>query len=129
MTDWNRNNFGNIFKKKRIILARLAGLQKSSHYPTSTFLQNLEIDLNRDFNHLLTLEEEFWKLKSRISWLNDGNANANFFHLSTLKRRRRNRISALKDSNGNWNTDPTFIHTTVLQFYEHLYTTKSCSLY
>lgn len=65
-TRWNQTTFGNIFKQKRKILARLAGLQSSVHYPTSIFLQNLEIQLNLEYNNILRVEEEFWQLKSRV---------------------------------------------------------------
>ncbi|XP_016469275.1 uncharacterized protein LOC107791689 [Nicotiana tabacum] len=93
--DWNKNTFGNIFEKKCILLARLSGLQKSPHYPTSNFLHHLEADLICEFNNLLKLEEYFWTLKSRIQWLNNGDANTRFFHLTTLQRRKRNRITTL----------------------------------
>lgn len=42
VTHWNRHSFGNIFLKKRKLLNRI---QKSVHYPTSQFLQNIEIKL------------------------------------------------------------------------------------
>lgn len=87
--------------KKRKILARLAGLQSSIHYSTSIFLQNLETQLSLEYSHILHIEEEFWQLKSRINWLNEGDANTKFYHLFTLHRRRRNRINALQDSVGN----------------------------
>ncbi len=38
----------------------------------------------------------FWKLKSRITWLTQGDANIKFFHaLMTLQRRSFNAISTL----------------------------------
>lgn len=84
----------------------------------------MEKELIFDFNHILKLEEDFWKLKSRISWLNGGDANTNFFHLSTLKRRRRNRISALKDGDGNWITDPVVLKSTITNYYADLYSSS-----
>ena len=40
----------------------------------------------------------FWKLKSRITWLTQGDANIKFFHaLMTLQRRSFNTISTLWD--------------------------------
>ena len=36
--EWNRNIFGNVEEKIRIILARLNGVQNSTNYPKSTFL-------------------------------------------------------------------------------------------
>lgn len=78
------------------ILARLVGIQKSTSYHSSLFLQNLEKDLQEKYDHLLLVEKEFWKTKSRISWICDGDANTRFFHTSNLTRRRRNRITYLE---------------------------------
>ncbi|XP_016566719.2 uncharacterized protein LOC107864811 [Capsicum annuum] len=56
---WNRLLFGNIFNKKKHLLAKLAGIQKSPNYPTSSFLQGLENTLLNEFNDILNLETEF----------------------------------------------------------------------
>lgn len=56
----------------------------------------MEQVLISQYNQILTQEEVYWKLKSRINWLNQGDADTRFFHLSALKRRRRNKIFALK---------------------------------
>lgn len=45
--EWKNTIFGDILKNKRTILARLSGIQVSSHYHTSTFLQKLEGNLKR----------------------------------------------------------------------------------
>lgn len=66
------------------ILVKLAGIQAFIHYPTSLFLQTQEQKLTKDYSNTLQLEEGFWKLKSRITWLNDSDANTKFFHMSTL---------------------------------------------
>ena len=41
-------------------------------------------------------------MKAHISWMVEGDHNTSFFHTSTLVRRRRNKIHALKDHMGNW---------------------------
>lgn len=64
---WNREVFGNIFHRKKHVLARLEGIKKSPNYPNSTFLHDLESNLLRDFNYILDQEYEFWKLKPRIN--------------------------------------------------------------
>lgn len=123
-SQWNQHTFGSIFHRKRKILARLVGIQSSIHYPTSIFLQNLETQLTNDFSSILRLGEDFWKLKSRLFWLNEGDANTNFFHMSTLHRRRKNRITSLKDSVGNWSLDQSEIQHQILTYYKNLFTTE-----
>lgn len=46
----NKEVFGNIFNRKKHILARLAGIQKSPNYYHSLFLQDLESKLSKDFS-------------------------------------------------------------------------------
>lgn len=119
----NKNTFDNIFENKCKILARLAGIQSFVHYPTSLFLHTLE-QLTKDYSNILRLEEGFWKLKSHITWLNEGDANTKFFHMSTLQQKRRNRIIALKDTVGNWCFIPTDIYNTIQAYYQYFFTTE-----
>ncbi|KAK4728133.1 hypothetical protein R3W88_021121 [Solanum pinnatisectum] len=102
VTIWNRDTFGNIFYKKNKLIRRLQGIQKSENYPESQFLINLEQNLIQEYNTILKMEEEFWKLKSRINWLNEGDAKTKFFHTSTLNCRRRNKILSLQLDDDSW---------------------------
>lgn len=66
-SDWSKKkNFGDIFLKKKI-LAYLEGIQNFSNFPHSPFLRHIECNLRKDFNDILKLEEDYWKLRSRIS--------------------------------------------------------------
>lgn len=67
----------------------------------SDFYLTLVHTLIQEVNLLLQNEEDFWKLKSRVQNLHDGDANTKFFHLSTVHRRRKNRILGLYDSVGD----------------------------
>ena len=49
---------------------------------------------------MLFKEEALWAQKSRCQWLSQGDKSTRYFHLSTLARRRRNTILALKDDEG-----------------------------
>lgn len=101
---WNRETFGNIFHNKQKNLRRISGIQKSPTYPYSLFLQSLEQSLLEEYEIILQQEKDFWKLKSRVNWLNHGDRNTRFFHTIMLRRRRRNRIIALLNEDGSGNT-------------------------
>lgn len=45
-------------------------------------------------------EETFWRMKSRVTWLKDGDRNTKFFHAATKNRRAQNKIRSLKDDQG-----------------------------
>ena len=71
----------------------------------SVFLHTLEQQLTQDYNTVLHQEFLFWLLKSRIMWLNHGDANTKFFHLKTLQRRSHSWVVTLKDEAGLWLTE------------------------
>ncbi|XP_070019802.1 uncharacterized protein [Nicotiana sylvestris] len=124
VTKWNQEVFGNIFHQKRRILARIFGIQRSPSYQFSSYLLHLETNLTAELNLILKNKEDFWKLKSRINWLNEGDVSTRFFHISTLNRRRRNIILSLKEENGNRLHEQKDIHVAILGFFTDLYTTS-----
>lgn len=100
--DWNRDVFGNVFQRKKRVMARLNGIQKSLAMNPSNFLISLEKDLRLEYSQILNQERDLWRMKSRSNWLQDGDRNTRFFHVSTLVNRRKNKIFALKNSVGEW---------------------------
>ncbi|XP_028754982.1 uncharacterized protein LOC114714409 [Neltuma alba] len=122
---WNRDVFGMVEKRKRRIMARLEGIQKSNSYPYSSFLQNLEMELQTELEAVLTQEELKWFQKSRGEWVNKGDRNTRFYHLKTTITRRRNRIVALKDSNNDWVSNDKDLTVMVVDFFKKLFTEEN----
>lgn len=58
---WNKEVFGNIFWKKRRLVARLLGIQKALVKNPNAFLLNLQDQLSDEFNQILQWEEELWQ--------------------------------------------------------------------
>lgn len=109
-------------QKKNRLLARLNGIQNSNAYGYSSFLSELEATLKSEYNNWLRMEEEYWKLRSRIHWLNKGDFNSKFFHLSATNKRRINKIFFLKDLNGNWIDDPLKIMDHTYSYFQQVFT-------
>ena len=65
----------------------------------------LEQESHTELVEVSKLEEEFWAMKLRITWLVKGDRNIGFYHTSALVCRSRNRINYLKDNIGNWLTE------------------------
>ncbi|CAN6571026.1 unnamed protein product [Malus baccata var. baccata] len=59
-------------------------------------------DLSTAVDTLWRQEECVLKQKSRVQWLQEGDANTKFFHQSTLQRRMRNKVVTLKSDNEEW---------------------------
>ncbi|GLT49358.1 hypothetical protein SLA2020_229210 [Shorea laevis] len=120
---WNKTVFGDLFRRKRLLRARLRGIQNSPHYNHSLSLQSLETELLEEYHRVLHAEELFWCQKSRVEWINSGDRNTRFYHASTVIRRARNCITALKISD-SWVTDPTSLKTHVRDFFVELFSRK-----
>ncbi|KAG7583713.1 Reverse transcriptase domain [Arabidopsis suecica] len=65
-------------------------------------LTKLKKELNQEYLN----EEQFWREKSRNTWMNNGDRNTKFFHATTKNRRAQNRIQKLIDEEGReWTAD------------------------
>ena len=87
---WNQDHFGNIFARKKNLMARINGIQRAVANKPSKFLFNLENELLRELDLVLNQEEELWALKSRVNWMIQGDHNTTFYHVLMLVRRKRN---------------------------------------
>uniref|UniRef100_A0A2N9HJ77 Reverse transcriptase domain-containing protein n=1 Tax=Fagus sylvatica TaxID=28930 RepID=A0A2N9HJ77_FAGSY len=121
---WNKSKFGNIFHRKKRILARLNGIQCALTLSPSESLSRIEKSLREDYFIFLKLEEELWALKSRVGWVVEGDRNTKFFHTSTLVRRRANKIVRLRNSVGEWIIDSDLIRLHIQQGFVGLFSTS-----
>lgn len=81
----------------------------------------LRSELWVELNNILKQEEIFWFQKSRCNWLKMGDRNTKFFHASTIIRRKKNKIIALKDNDDCWVTDPGELKQLARDFYSNLF--------
>ncbi|CAL8990846.1 unnamed protein product, partial [Prunus brigantina] len=123
---WNIHVFGHLRQTKARLLARLAGIQRSLSKGPNRFLNNLKVTLVEEFNLLLEQEALFWQQKSRVKWLQEGDRNTKFFHLTTIIRRRRNKIERLKDENGVWVEESEAIKSVAVKYFSDLFNSKQC---
>eukprot|EP00253_Pinus_taeda_P022901 PITA_22901 len=101
LKDWNKTVFGNIFKEKEIIEQKLEQIHKdgvAGCREGETCAQ--EKELTQQWHNRCKQEESFWKQKSRILWLKEGEQNTKFFHRSAMDYRSANKILELKNSEG-----------------------------
>lgn len=47
-------------------------------------------------------EEVLWFQKSRANWIKSGYRNTSYYHATIVVRRSRNKITSLRNSDGNW---------------------------
>lgn len=89
LKDWNKNVFGNIKYKKQRLMNRLDVISRSLSHGWNPFLLYLQDHLWREYEKVLFQEEIMWYQKSRCKWLQFGDKNTNYFHGTTIFRRKR----------------------------------------
>lgn len=85
---WNYEVFGNLFARKRRVLARLNGGKKSLACNLSESLLRLENLLIEEHAMIKLQEEKFWALKSRLNAAAFGDRNTSYFHITTVVKGR-----------------------------------------
>lgn len=124
---WNKNHFGNIFAKKKRIMARLNGVQKVLAINPSPSLAHLENHLLEELDKVIGQETELWALKARMNWLVLGDRNTSFYHISALARRKRNQISSVKNGAEDWILEEREVMHYFREGFYKLYTTNQVS--
>lgn len=108
-------------------MARINGIQWVNSIRPASFLLNLESELQKELEVVLNQEEELWALKSRFNWVIQGYYKTSFYHISTLLRRKRNQILAIKDSVGEWLHEEADIKDFIRKGFDVIYTASLLS--
>eukprot|EP00253_Pinus_taeda_P002691 PITA_02691 len=98
---WNKKEFGDILKARIETEQKLQEINQINI--TEDFNEERKIltnSLQEEWEDRCLQEEIFWRHKSRIQWIKEGERNTNFFHKSTMAHRAHNRITKIKDSEG-----------------------------
>ena len=96
LSEWRKQNNVNSAKLVEELKEKVKGLYAYDNATTEEIAAAL-----KELSDALKAEEMFWKQKSRVFWLREGDRNTKFFHALTKQRRARNKITQLLDENGN----------------------------
>ncbi|CAL9007242.1 unnamed protein product [Prunus brigantina] len=113
---WSRGKFSNARLKIDTLNAELEVLQRDWEENVGR-IERVKLELNETWGQ----EEKFWKQRSRITWLKEGDSNTAFFHHSTLQRRRRNRVSKIKGVNGLWGEGDSQVRKAFEDYFKDIF--------
>lgn len=116
---WDREEFGNVQAKIKEVRKRMAYLDNCN--PTSDVVSERK-RMSDSLDELLLVEETMWRQRSRVMNLAEGDQNTKFFHQKATRRKRRNFIKGVRDSNGVWVDDQREVAKVVVEFFTQLFT-------
>ena len=96
LSDWRRQHNINSAKLVDELKEKVEGLYAYDNATTEQIAAAL-----KELSDALKAEEMFWKQKSKVFWLWEGDKNTKYFHALTKQRRARNKITQLLDAEGN----------------------------
>ncbi|CAN1146010.1 LINE-1 retrotransposable element ORF2 protein [Linum perenne] len=118
---WNKESFGSIFRRKATLSKTLAELELQMADNPSEAVMTQEARTRVELEQTLWEEAMLWKQKSCRDWIRDGDKNTHFFHLSTLKRRSFNKITALRRHNGSWEEEANRLKSMARDYFIEVY--------
>lgn len=84
----NKRVFGNIGRRKRMLLDKL---DKLNHCGTlNTQLEKQRVEVWGELEQCLVQEEIMWLQRSRCQWYANGDKNTRFHNVTNSRRRRKN---------------------------------------
>lgn len=121
LKDWNHNVFGNIKRTIQLAEQNLHDAEKAfNEDPSPSSRENLPKIKDVYLSHLEN-EVIFWKQKSRIKYLSNGDANTSYFHAFCKNRHYHLHISKIKDSSGILLDNLEDIRSEAVNFFSNLF--------
>ncbi|XP_075654705.1 uncharacterized protein LOC142624853 [Castanea sativa] len=128
LLQWGGRNVRGLFKSIAAKRKLLSSLESDCHLiPADSHRIQLRNATRAELNELICQEEAYWHQRSKVAWLQSGDRNTKFFHAVASHRRRRNEISKLKDSNGNWVSQQADLEALAIQYFQGIFTSVSSS--
>eukprot|EP00253_Pinus_taeda_P008575 PITA_08575 len=101
LKEWNKKEFGNIFKDKGDVKKKLKEINKMLITEGYTDEKKAMAEsLQQEWDNKCLQEEIFWRQKSIVQWIKEGERNTKFFQRSTIAHRNNNRIVKLTGQHG-----------------------------
>ncbi|KAL7129060.1 hypothetical protein ABFS83_13G037900 [Erythranthe nasuta] len=83
--------------------------------------QELRVELERTYGDL----DCYWKQRSRVQWIREGERNTSFFHNQASKRKRKIWVHKIKDADGIWREDKVEIEQVITNYFQGLFTSTN----
>lgn len=105
------------FKTRMEKLNQALEAEIAKEFPNFNHMRKMKFDLAAAIRE----EESFWRQRSRVEWLKDGDLNTAYFHNVVRGKMMRNKVLMLKDIFGNENYSEGLKGNIDVEFYRDLF--------
>lgn len=117
MEAWSKTNTPNFCSAANKLRRELDAIRCGNDHRSDASITNIQNKLSC----VLLQEDRYWKQRSKVFWLKDGDKNNKFFHASASARRKRNTIKRLRDTNNNIVEDQAGLCSIAQNYFHNLY--------
>lgn len=118
---WNIDIFGNIFNNLKYAETQLNHAEAALDAQPTEEHRVAYHKAKAEYLQASAAELRFWKQKDRVKWLQEGDANTQYFHSIVKGKRTKLRIQQIHDAEGHLLTEPSDIMTAAVSFYKDLF--------
>ncbi|XP_062014693.1 uncharacterized protein LOC133731307 [Rosa rugosa] len=115
---WHEGVFQQRQVEMKLIQSKLDVIMRTDHQ--HSHFQEIR-GLQFRLNELLSINETYWRQRSKVQWLREGDRNTSFFHRRASNRRSRNRVKGLMIEDGQWTSKPGEVENILLRYYETIF--------
>ncbi|KAG7561138.1 Reverse transcriptase zinc-binding domain [Arabidopsis thaliana x Arabidopsis arenosa] len=124
----NRQGFSNLQQRTSEALASLEDIQSQLLSIPSDSLFRQEHVARKKWDFFAAALESFFRQKSRIRWLKEGDANTRFFHRAVLAHHAKNLIKYLRGDDDSRVENVGQLKDMIVSYYSHLLGSESQSV-
>ncbi|KAL4348482.1 hypothetical protein GQ457_17G005590 [Hibiscus cannabinus] len=106
-----------------LLMARIKGIECTLEAGQNPYLEELEKELKIELDNVLAQEESLWHQRARSAWIDKGDRNTKFFHLSAVSHKKRNSIKFLQIGD-QWCEDQLCLREHAIDFFKKLFTSE-----
>ena len=122
LKELNSLHYSNLHQRAAQAKVRLHQIQELLRLSLGDpLLKEQESQVLNDFIDLSRAEESFFRQKSRISWLVEGDSNTSFFHNRVKERHNKNKILSLSKEDNSVVYEIAQIHQEAVTYYQNLF--------
>ncbi|KAL6225316.1 hypothetical protein ACLB2K_004166 [Fragaria x ananassa] len=121
LLSWSKTRFEDIQRKIQSVRDKLAVFYDSS---LSSPCLEVRVELEKELKELMHKEQTFWRQRSRVLWLAEGDLNTRYFHQKATNRKKKNTLKGLFNEDGVWCNDESEMEEIIIRYYKSLFMTS-----